>query len=139
MHYTIANEKEVPFIGDNMASRWAYEALAVNQYKNNRYTRYFYDAESRARNAGYYRSYAIPGLVTIADDTRDLYYNRLDSLRYLNNLKLLRSEMDKIIRDIGSKRPPFMDSISHPLYKPALSADITAFLDRAAIILQKSI
>lgn len=134
MHYTIANEKEVPLIGDNMASRWAYEALAVNQYKNNRYTRYFYNAESRARNAGYYRSYAIPGLVEIAGDTRDLYYNRLDSLRYLNNLKLLRGEMEKIIRDIGSKRPPFMDSIRHPLYKPALNAEITAFLNRAGII-----
>jgi ABC-type multidrug transport system ATPase subunit len=134
MHHTIANEKEVPIIGDNMASRWAYEALAVNQYKNNRYTRYFYDAESKARNAGYYRSYAIPGLVEIANDTRDLYYNRVDSLRYLNNLKLLRSEMDKIIRDIGSRRPPFMDSISHPFYRPALNAGITAFLDRAGII-----
>ncbi len=134
MHYTIANEKEVPFIGDNMASRWAYEALAINQYKNNRYTRYFYDAESRARNAGYYRSYAIPGLLEIADDTRDLYYNRVDSYRYLNNLQIMRSEMDKIIQDIGSKRPPFMDSISHTLYKPALNAGITAFLDRAVII-----
>jgi hypothetical protein len=42
--------------------------------------------------------------------------------------------MDKIIQDIGSKRPPFIDSISYTLYKPALNASITAFLDRALII-----
>jgi ABC transport system ATP-binding/permease protein len=134
MHYSIANDKEVPIIGDNMASRWAYEALAVTQYKNNRYTRYFYDAESRAKHAGYYRSYAIPGLVEIADDTRDLYYNRVDSFRYLSNLQILHREIDKIIQDVGTKRPPFLDSISHRLYRPALNASITAFLDRAVII-----
>ena len=134
MHYSIANDKEVPIIGDNMASRWAYEALAVTQYKNNRYTRYFYDAESRAKNAGYFRSYAIPGLIEITDDTRDLYYNRVDNFRYLSNLQILRGEIDKIIQDIGSKRPPFLDSISHTFYKPALNASITAFLDRAAIV-----
>lgn len=134
MHYSIANDKEVPIIGDNMASRWAFEALAVTQHKNNRYTRYFYDAESRAKNAGYYRSYAIPELVEIASDTKNFYYNRVDSYRYLNNLQIMHREIDKIIQDIGSKRPPFVDSISHTLYKPALNASITAFLDRAVIV-----
>jgi hypothetical protein len=35
MHNEIANDKTVPLIGDMMASRWAYEALAVTQFKDN--------------------------------------------------------------------------------------------------------
>jgi ABC-type multidrug transport system ATPase subunit len=37
MHYSISSDKYVPFVGDMMASRWAYEALLVNQFKNNEY------------------------------------------------------------------------------------------------------
>jgi ABC-type multidrug transport system ATPase subunit len=35
LHKSIANERFVPRIGDVMVSRWSYEALAVNQFKNN--------------------------------------------------------------------------------------------------------
>jgi amino acid transporter len=41
MHNKIANDKAVPIIGDMMTSRWAYEALAVTQFKDNVYEKYF--------------------------------------------------------------------------------------------------
>ena len=107
MHNKIANDKQVPLIGDIMTSRWAYEALAVTQFKDNKYEKYFYQAEKKAKNASYYRSYAIPGLIEIADDTRDLYYNNTDSIRYCNNLSVLHSELNKISRDIGLSLPVF--------------------------------
>ncbi len=75
MHNKIASDKQVPVIGDIMASRWAYEAIAVTQFKDNKYEKYFYPSEKKAKNANYYRSYAIPGLIEIAEDTRDLYFN----------------------------------------------------------------
>jgi ABC-type multidrug transport system ATPase subunit len=134
MHNKIASDKQVPVIGDIMASRWAYEAIAVTQFKDNKYEKYFYPSEKKAKNANYYRSYAIPGLIEIADDTRDLYYNTTDSIRYFNNLKVLHSELNRISRDINLSLPASADSLDRSFYRPALNASITAYLDKAILV-----
>jgi ABC-type multidrug transport system ATPase subunit len=131
MHNKIANDKAVPIIGDFIASRWAYEALAVSQYKDNAYEKHFYEAEARAKNAGYYRSYVIPGLNEINDDTRDLFKNNTDTFRYANNLMVLRSELTTICRDVGYKVPAFIDSLTTKLYLPSLSIRVNNLLERA--------
>jgi len=38
-----ASKSHVPWIGNVMASRWAYEALAVTQFKENEYEKHFYE------------------------------------------------------------------------------------------------
>jgi len=131
MHNRIANDKQVPAIGDMMASRWAYEAIAVTQFKDNKYERYFYASEKKAKNAGYYRSYAIPGLIEIAGDTRDLYFNNVDSLRYRNNLKVLRSELTRISRDINLPLPDLADSLEVMKYNPSVNESIEQYLNKA--------
>src|SRR5690606_31496898 len=40
-----AAKDAVPFAGEIMASRWAFEALAVEQYKENSYMARFFDVE----------------------------------------------------------------------------------------------
>jgi ABC-type multidrug transport system ATPase subunit len=37
LHRSISNKKYVPVIGDIMATRWAYEAISVEQFKSNNY------------------------------------------------------------------------------------------------------
>ena len=48
----ITVQKKVPFAGEIMASRWAFEALSVNQFKNNQFNkRFFYiDKDIKAAN-----------------------------------------------------------------------------------------
>jgi ABC transport system ATP-binding/permease protein len=134
MHNTKANDKAVPLIGDLMTSRWAYEALAVSQFKDNSYEKYFFASESLARNAGYYRSYALPGLIEIAKDTRELYQNNADTFRYSNNLSVLRSELSLIYQDIGLKAPDFVDSLTVYHFTPAMSDTIKNICERATVI-----
>jgi ABC transport system ATP-binding/permease protein len=134
MHNRIANEKVVPIIGDLMTSRWAYEALAVTQFKDNAYEKYFFEIESRAKKAGYYRSYALTGLAEIASDTKELYDNNSDTSRYSNNLLVLHSELRKISTDLRVKTPAFIDSLKPALYKPDVTQSVSEFLDAALII-----
>ena len=42
LHHSISNQKYVPIVGDLMASRWAYEALAVAQFRYNDYEKHFF-------------------------------------------------------------------------------------------------
>jgi ABC-type multidrug transport system ATPase subunit len=46
-------QNRVPLIGEMMASRWAFEALAVNQYKNNKYEENFFEMDKQMSNATY--------------------------------------------------------------------------------------
>ncbi|MGE5429283.1 MAG: ATP-binding cassette domain-containing protein, partial [Methylococcaceae bacterium] len=48
-----ADKDAVPLVGELMASRWAFEALAVEQFKNNRYMAHFFDMEKEMAQARY--------------------------------------------------------------------------------------
>ncbi len=45
LNNVISTKGKVPVVADMMASRWAYEALAVHQFKENSYQREFFDLE----------------------------------------------------------------------------------------------
>jgi len=54
---TLAEQGGVPMAGEIMASRWAFEALAVNQFKENKYERYFYRYDKSMSVAQYKKIY----------------------------------------------------------------------------------
>lgn len=57
MNPKIATSEQVPFIGDIMAARWAFEALAVNQFKNNTYQTNFFELDKRIADITYKKDY----------------------------------------------------------------------------------
>lgn len=59
---TITSQKTVPLAGELMASRWAFEALAVDQFMNNEYERIFYHNDQLMSMADFRKNYWIPHL-----------------------------------------------------------------------------
>lgn len=59
---TITSQRTVPVAGEMMASRWAFEALAVDQFRNNAYERQFYKYEEIMSIADFRKNYWIPHL-----------------------------------------------------------------------------
>jgi ABC-type multidrug transport system ATPase subunit len=55
LHKIWRNPVYVPVIGDMMTSRWAYEALAVDQFKDNKFSRNFFAADMLKSNASYHK------------------------------------------------------------------------------------
>ncbi|MEQ8425386.1 MAG: ATP-binding cassette domain-containing protein, partial [Cyclobacteriaceae bacterium] len=53
LHTVISNKEKVPIVADLMASRWAYEAIAVHQFVNNEYEKAFYPYEKQASIADF--------------------------------------------------------------------------------------
>lgn len=62
LHPLFSKEDSVPWIGNIMASRWAYEGLAVTQYKNNAYEAPFYVVNQLNSEASWKRDYWLPEL-----------------------------------------------------------------------------
>ncbi len=53
----VAKEGGVPLVGEAMASRWAFEALAVNQFKENAFEKNFYKVDKSISVANYKNNY----------------------------------------------------------------------------------
>ncbi|MDX9928400.1 MAG: ATP-binding cassette domain-containing protein [Bacteroidales bacterium] len=70
LHKSISNRVYVPVIGDVMATRWAYEALMVEQFRSNRYQKHFFEAEMAVSRNDWYASFLLPTLKVKIEECR---------------------------------------------------------------------
>jgi len=73
LHYRFASDIVVPMSGDMMASRWAYEALVVNQFVNNAYQKPLYETERLESNITYDLQFLIPAITHELEEAISLY------------------------------------------------------------------
>ncbi|HIP36138.1 MAG TPA: ATP-binding cassette domain-containing protein [Crocinitomix sp.] len=98
-----SKEDSVPWIGNVMASRWAYEALAVTQFKDNSYTKMFYDAEKNKSFATWKKDYWLKELTSKLDYVK-ININNPDLKKQVKNaLALLRNEIAQEQKFLTSK------------------------------------
>lgn len=91
------DESAVPWIGNVMASRWAYEALAVTQFKDNEYNEIYFVYEKKKSFATWKKDYWLQELnanldyvKTHVDDVRE--YTSTDGLNSEDSLVLVNVE-----------------------------------------------
>lgn len=58
----IGSIDKVPLLAEFMPTKWSYEALLVNQFKNNEFEKTFFDIEKQISNADYKTVYYLPEL-----------------------------------------------------------------------------
>jgi len=58
----------VPFIGEIMPARWSFEALAVEQFKNNKYERIFFPYDMEISRNNWNASFLVPALDKILQE-----------------------------------------------------------------------
>lgn len=96
----------VPWSGEVMTSRWAYEALAVNQFKNNNFEKHFYVYDKIISNAQYKKVYWIPKiqnkLTKIEEELKDK--NRTESV-LIQDIQLIKNELLKEYNKMHQKVP----------------------------------
>ncbi|MBR8534703.1 ATP-binding cassette domain-containing protein [Carboxylicivirga sediminis] len=95
LHKTISSEQYVPRIGDLMTSRWSYEALAVNQFKNNAYEKYFFDLDQQISSASYNSNLLIPKLNDLNETCR-YHFERQEQDELQHASQLLVAELLKL-------------------------------------------
>ncbi|MNJ92071.1 ABC transporter ATP-binding/permease protein [compost metagenome] len=88
LHPIFSSNNEVPWVGNAMASRWAYEALAVVQAVDNEHERFQFDLHQRQSNASWKRDYWIPEMknqLTILADKKSSGKDFEKAKRILSN------------------------------------------------------
>ena len=92
LHQHLSSQEYVPFVGDLMVSRWSYEAIAVNQFKNNKYEKLFFETDKEKGIASYTSGVWIPELKKINDQC----YHLIES----NNEQLLKEKTSLLFHEI---------------------------------------
>lgn len=100
----IGGGHRVPVVADFMVSRWAYEGLAVNQFKNNEYEKLFYDLEKVESEANFQIAYMLPELNSRVNKCQTIFVNKIalnfirkktDSSEIKKDFIMLRNELEK--------------------------------------------
>lgn len=98
----ISTKGRVPVVADLMASRWAYEALATDQFKNNEYQATYFNYEKEEAKADFKAAF-------IADDLKR---------RNLFILQNLDTKSDSVKQIINSHLGIIREVLTHEPFKP---------------------
>lgn len=120
LNKSIGSHEHVPLLGDMMISRWAYEAMAVKQFRDNDYQKNFYFLEKKKSESNYIASYLIPAL-----------NNKISKISYGDNeeqrvrdINLLHTEISLL----NEKTPKYtfndIDKITPAIYNSGLAKAI---------------
>jgi len=105
LHKSLTDRIYVPVVGEMMTSRWAYEALAVEQYKNNAYEKEIYMFEKHISDANYRSTFLIPRLRGKLEEIDRLMEYGNDNYDITNQLEILRRGIDQI--ELSDVKMPF--------------------------------
>jgi ABC transport system ATP-binding/permease protein len=73
LHESLSHKVYVPVVGDVMATRWSYEAMAVVQFKENKYMKPYFDTEMEISHYDWQTSFLIPELKKKANECSFAY------------------------------------------------------------------
>ncbi len=95
IHKSIKSEDYTPIFGDIMTSRWAYEGLVVEQFKDNPFQKHFYDVEQNLSQLNYLNTFYRQKMQSLYVNLTVSSANDSD-FKQNENLKLLESELFKL-------------------------------------------
>ncbi len=124
----------LPLIGELMPARWAFEALAVEQFRNNRFERNFFDYDLEISQNEYYASYLIRALETDLWECRNFNSNSMYAEIISDNFKKLTAYTQQLSALAGFDSPPseLMASLNANKFTPEVAAMEEKYLDSLA-------
>lgn len=111
-----ADKDAVPFVGDIMVSRWAFEALAVEQYKANAYMCQFFEMEkemAQARFRSDLLATELIGQIDLVNGWRNAPIHNDDIAR---KLTIIRNEIEEMDRENYLDKYAYSDQLVPSLF-----------------------
>ncbi len=125
----------VPPVGDLMISRWAFEALAVEQFRNNKFQKNFFYQDAAMSRAEFKTSYLLPRLRAILNEAMNLSLQ--DGNSELINYKLLmvKTEMEELADETAGLFPPgFVKGMATDRLDEGMNNYLQTYIDTADFV-----
>jgi len=126
----IASPASIPFYGEMITARWAFEALAVEQFVNNKYQRIVYPYDKIMSTADFQRNYWV---VEMRNKLRDLNRSASEGKQPEPTLlNLIANEIDRESRRQTQVQFPFREKLTSGGLSQGLLDETSAFFDQLA-------
>ncbi len=117
--------KYTPISGDLMPARWAYEAMVIKQFRDNKYEKNFYNLDRDISQSSYLAFHLLPELQeALIFNPYDS--NNFDTLKY--QLKLIRSGISQIVRNQKVFPFEYYNQLYPLKYSPKIAEETSGYL-----------
>ncbi len=127
----VGSPNGIPILGEMMASRWAFEAYMVTQFKDNPYSKQFYELDQKRAIADYKRLYYLPALETklayILNHRGD-WRNQSETNPTKSAINLLHNEIKNELIYVGSEKLPEVENIAIGKFDSVTYSKVHQFL-----------
>jgi len=128
LHPWFASENSVPWIGNIMASRWAYEGLAVTQFKENNYEALVYDHDQRMKQANWRKDLWVRELRNSLSEVRSALADRsVADVPY--HLAVVQGELRRELARLRGASCPAVDLLEPGSVNEQVLQDVEDCLD----------
>jgi hypothetical protein len=124
----LTTQKNVPMSGEVMTSRWAFEALAVNQYKSNEFEKNFYAFDKKKSVSSFKKDYLIPKLKAKIDKSLTNYKDAAFKSEVMSDLALCKAEIKKEMNVTKQIQCPVVDQLNLATFNEDVAAKIQDYL-----------
>ena len=126
---SISSPVAIPVYGEFIVSRWGYEALAVNQFINNKYEQQFYKFD-KAKSRGYYmKNYWYVEVKGKLDNILNDLKKGIRGADFDNNLILVANEIRKEILELPDIKFDFIGYLTPEKITPEIAASAINYVE----------
>jgi ABC transport system ATP-binding/permease protein len=129
LHKSISKKIFVPVIGDIMVTRWAYEAISVEQFKSNRFEKPFFKYDMEISQNDWYSSFLIPTLKVKVDGC--LAAGKSPEFREdsESNIREINYHINDLYSLSGIKPAKWINYLNYNDFNETIAIEAKAFLD----------
>jgi hypothetical protein len=126
LHRSITRKVYVPVLGDIMVTRWAYEALCVEQFKTNKFEKTFFRYDMAISQNDWYSSFLVPALKAKVDNA---VLKRGSTQFQETELKKVRFHIKKLSEVSGIRPGTWVKDLNINSINETVSDDAKQLLD----------
>ncbi|HEX2921009.1 MAG TPA: ATP-binding cassette domain-containing protein [Bacteroidales bacterium] len=136
LHQSISRKKYVPVVGDVMVTRWAHEALCVEQFKRNKFEKPFFRYDMEISQNDWDATFLIPTLKAIADEAQSSPKYPEEREYFENNFKKLQYHIPELTSKSGVQPGNWFKKVNYDDYNEYIAGQVRKHLDSIKTILR---
>ncbi|OFY64186.1 MAG: hypothetical protein A2V64_06035 [Bacteroidetes bacterium RBG_13_43_22] len=136
LHKSLTRKIYVPVIGDIMATRWAYEAISVEQFKSNKFQKPFFNYDMEISQNDWFASFLIPTLRVKVNECMVAGKNP-DYREYIeDNFIKINYHFRELSEISGIKPGDWFNSMNYSKFNDIIGDDAKLYLDSLKVVLR---
>jgi len=137
LHHSLTHKVYVPVLGDVMTTRWSYEAIAVEQFRSNRYMKPYFETEMMISRYDWQSAFLVPELKRKSRECAWAAGRPEFQETYRSNLYKLETHIGELSKEAGLDPAQAMRVIKKEPFTTDASYIVSDYLDSLQKVIRR--